>query len=138
MGENRRPILLTEVWSLAIYLRGVVQVPEGFDQRLVVDFLRIEFDLHHLGVASLVGADVFVRRIFGVAVAVADQRVHYSGNHAKFYFDSPEASGSECSEFSHGKCSLPVRSSDCSAIADQKSDAREEAKFPPRQATEGV
>jgi hypothetical protein len=26
--------------------------------------------LHHLGVAGLVGADVFVRRIFGVAVAV--------------------------------------------------------------------
>src|SRR5258708_28668309 len=127
MGENRRAVLLTEVWSLTIYLRGIVQVPEGFDQRLIADFLRIEFDLHHLGVAGLVGADVFVRRIFGVAVAAADQRVHHSRNHAKFYFDSPEASGSECGEVSHGKCSLPVRSSHFSAIDDLKSDARAEA-----------
>jgi len=107
MGENRGAVLLTEVGALAVHLGRVVQVPEGFDQRLVADFCWIKFDLDHFGVAGLVGADVFVRGIFSVAVAVADEGVSDAGDHAKFYFDSPEAAGGKGSEFSHGANSLP-------------------------------
>jgi hypothetical protein len=53
-------------------------------------------------VAGLVGANIFVSWIFGVAVAVAYQRVHDSWNLAELYFDSPETAGGKCSEFSHG------------------------------------
>jgi hypothetical protein len=66
-------------------------------------------------VAGFVGADIFVCRIFGAAVAVAYQRVHYTGDLAELYFDSPETAGGTCSELSHGDWILPVRSSDCSA-----------------------
>ncbi len=107
MGEDRGAVLLAEVGSLAIHLGWIVQVPEGFDQSLVADFGWIEFDLDDFGVAGLVGADVFVRGIFSVAVAVADEGVDDAGDHAEFYFDSPEAAGGKGSEFSHGANSLP-------------------------------
>src|SRR5258708_9182209 len=115
MRENRRAVLLAEVRSLAVHLCRIVQMPEGVDKRFVLHFFRIEFDLHHFGVAGLVGADIFVSWIFGVAVAVAYQRVHDSWNLAELYFDSPETAGGKCSKFSHGDWFLPVVLSDCSA-----------------------
>src|SRR5258708_23319960 len=69
MSENRGAVLLSEVRALAIHLSWIVKVPEGFDQGLVADFCWIEFDLDNFGMAGLVGADIFVRGIFGVAVA---------------------------------------------------------------------
>src|SRR6266403_4982715 len=115
MRENRGAVLLAEVRPLAVHLCWIVQVPEDLDQRFVLHFYRIEFDLHHFGVAGLVGANVFIRGIFGVAVAVAYQRVHDSWNLAELYFDSPEAAGGKCSELGHGDWFLPVVLSDCSA-----------------------
>jgi len=67
-----------------------VQVPEDVDQRFVLHFFPIEFDLHHFGVSGLVGANIFVSWIFGVAVAVAYQRVNNARNLAELYFNSPE------------------------------------------------
>src|SRR5258708_25460665 len=107
MGENRGAVLLAEGRALAIHLGWIVQVPEGFDQRLVADFGWIEFYLDDFGVAGLVSADVFVSGIFGVAVAVADEGVDDARDHAEFYFDSPEAACGKGSEFSHGANSLP-------------------------------
>src|SRR5882757_9853483 len=107
MRENRGAVLLAEVRPLAVDLRWIVQVPENVDQRLVLHFFRIEFDLYHFGVAGLVGANIFVSWIFGVAVAVAHQRVHDAWNLAELDFDSPETAGGKCSEFSHGDWSFP-------------------------------
>src|SRR5258708_4088958 len=79
MGENRGAVLLAEVGALAIHLGRIVQVPEGFDQGLVTDFGGVEFDLDDFGVAGLVGADIFVRGIFVVAVAGANKSADDAG-----------------------------------------------------------
>src|ERR1700722_20283818 len=115
MRENRGAVLLAEVGPLAVHLCWIVQVPEDVDQHVVVHFFPIEFALPHFGFAGLVGTDIFVSRIFGVAVAVAYQRVHDSWNLAELYFDSPETGGGKCSKFSYGDWFLPVALSDCSA-----------------------
>src|SRR5579863_94982 len=104
MGKNRRAVLLAEVRPLAVHLSRIVHVPERIHQRFVFDLFRIESNLHHFGVASLIGADVLVCRVFRVAVAVANQRVDHSGDHPKFYFDSPKASCGKSCEFSHDEC----------------------------------
>jgi hypothetical protein len=107
VSENGRTVLLAKVRSLAIDLSGIVHVPEGVDERFVFDFGWIKGDLDDFGMTGLVGADIFVRRIFGVAVAVADDGILYALNHTEFHFDAPEtASGKRC-EFSHWD-SLPV------------------------------
>src|SRR5882724_809522 len=51
MRENRGAVLFAEVGPLAVHLCWIVQLPEDVDQRFVLHFFRIEFDLDHFGVA---------------------------------------------------------------------------------------
>src|SRR6266481_3626813 len=102
MEEDCGAVLRTEVRALAVYLRGVVHLPEGVEQLFVAYLRRIEGDLHDFSVAGFVGADVFVRRVYRVTAAVAYRSVDHPGDAAKLRFDPPKASCSECCGLGHG------------------------------------
>src|SRR5260370_5928234 len=102
MEEYRGSVLRAEIRALAIYLRGVVHLPERVEQLFVAQLCRIERDLHDFGVARLVGADVLVRRIFRATTAIAYRGVDNSGNAAQCRFDPPKAPCSKCSDLGHG------------------------------------
>jgi hypothetical protein len=99
--ENRAAVLFAKIGSLAIYLGRIVHMPERVDQRFIADLVRIECDSNHFGMSSLVRADVLVRGIACVPVAVAYLGLGHAGNHTKFRLDSPEASGGKRCGFSH-------------------------------------
>src|SRR5258708_40317281 len=101
MEEYRGPVLRAEIRALAVYLRGVVHLPERVEQLFVTHLCRIEGDLHDFGVARLVGADVLVRRIFRATAAIAYRGVNNSGAAAKLRFDPPKAPCSNCSGLGH-------------------------------------
>src|SRR5262245_50980696 len=102
MREDCRAVLRAKVRALTIHLRWVVHIPKGVDESLVADLGRVESDLDDFGVAGFFAADVLVRRVLRVAIAVADRSVNYSWDHSEFDFDSPEATGRESSSFCHG------------------------------------
>ncbi len=72
MKENRGAVLRAPVRALAVHLRGIVVLPENFQQVGIADFGGIEFDFHGFGVAGAVGADFFIGRILGLAAGIAD------------------------------------------------------------------
>src|SRR5260370_11636594 len=106
MEEYRGSVLRAEIRALAIYLRGVVHLPERVEQLFVAQLCRIERDLHDFGVARLVGADVLVRRIFRATTAIAYRGVDNSGNAAKCRFAPPKAPCSKFSGLGHGPLSF--------------------------------
>jgi hypothetical protein len=99
--EDCRAVLRAIIGTLAIHLRWIVHVPEGVNQGFITDLSRVEGHLNNLGVAGVIGANVFIGRVLRMAVAVADGGVNNSRDHAKLDFDSPEAAGSKGSGFSH-------------------------------------
>src|SRR6266404_3369125 len=101
MEEYRGPVLRAEIRALAVYLRGVVHLPERIEQLFVAQLCRIEGHLHDFGVPRLVGADVLVRRIFRVAAAIAYRGVDNSGDATKLRLDPPKAPCSKCSGLGH-------------------------------------
>jgi uncharacterized membrane protein (UPF0127 family) len=66
--------LCPHIGTLPIQRRGVVIVPEDFQQVMVADHLRIKRDLHYFGVAGSIRADVFIGRVVVLAAGVADLR----------------------------------------------------------------
>src|SRR5215475_569720 len=99
MREYRTAVLLAEIRSLAIQLRWIMHMPEGFDKCFIIYLCRIECDPDDLGMAGLVGAYVFIRGIFGVSVAVASLGICDAGNHAELGLHAPEAAGSKRGDF---------------------------------------
>ena len=96
MIENRRPVLGSPVWALAIDLRSIVILPEDLQEIVVGDLGGIEFHFDGFGVAGAVGANFFIGGILGFAADVADARGDHSGYLAESRFHSPETSCCEC------------------------------------------
>src|ERR1700681_3690721 len=101
MEKNRGAVLRTKVRALAIYLRGIVSLPEHIEQLFERHFSGIKGDLHHFGVPGFVGADIFICRIDGVAVRISYGGINYAENLAKRLFYSPEASSTKGCNFVH-------------------------------------
>src|ERR1700674_2819247 len=101
MEKNRGAVLRTKVRALAIYLRGIVSLPEHIEQLFERHFSGIKGDLHHFGMPGLVGADIFICWVDGVAVRIAHCGIDYARNLAKRFFDSPEASSTKGCNFVH-------------------------------------
>ncbi len=81
--EDGGAILRAPVRSLAVWRGGVVEVEKGVKDLVVADLFWIEVQLDYLGVASLIGADVFVGGLVELASLVADGRGRDAGIAAK-------------------------------------------------------
>src|SRR5579871_5626771 len=91
--EDGRAILIADVGSLTIELRGIVNLPKDVQQRLVVDPLRIERNLDGFGVAGRVAADLAVRWVLDVAAGIARYGLDDARNAPESVLDAPEATG---------------------------------------------
>ncbi len=78
--EDHRTIMRPDVGPLPVELGWIVAVPEDFEKIFVGDSGRVVFDLHDLGMAGAVGANIFVRRFVEMAARIADRRGNHSGD----------------------------------------------------------
>jgi hypothetical protein len=99
--ENGRAILRAHVGALAVALRGIVVLPEGVQQLLVRNVLRIEFNFDRFGMARAAGADLFIARVGRLAAGIADRGGVHAFDLPKGRLDSPKATGGERGFF-HG------------------------------------
>ena len=97
--EDGGTVLRAPVRSLAVELRGVVVLPEDFQQVCVAHLRRIVLDLNRFGVAGAIGTNFFVGGIVGVSAGIAHAGGYYAGHLAEGGFDSPETSRCECGFF---------------------------------------
>ena len=87
--ENGGAVLRTPIGTLAIYLRGIVILPEYFEQIGIMDLRRIEFDLDGLRVAMIhdsgpsAGRPARLRRRFPAADLVIFGHSHIPLDHAE-------------------------------------------------------
>ena len=106
MKENRGAVLRAPIGPLAVDLRGIVVLPENFQQIVVRDFRGIVFHFDRFGVAGAIGANFFIGGVLGLATGVADA----SGGDARHLpeggFHAPETSRCECGFFHWNDCSL--------------------------------
>src|ERR1700728_3248421 len=91
--EDCRTVLIADVWSLAIELRGIVNLPEQIEQLVVRHALGIVNNFDRFRVSSPVTADLTVRRVLRVAAGVARDGLFDSGKLTKCGFDPPAAAG---------------------------------------------
>src|SRR6266478_3752099 len=102
MKENRGAVLRAEVWSLAVHLRWVVSLPEGFQQLFISDFRRIKTYLHDFRMPRFIRANIFVSGIRHLSAAVAYCGVDHSRHALKRCFNTPETSCSKSRNLCHG------------------------------------
>ena len=95
MDEDRGTVLIPDVPTLPVQLRRIVLAPEDVEQLAVGDPLGVERDLHDLGMAGRVRADVLVGRVPGVPAGVADARPADALELPERRLDTPEAAGAE-------------------------------------------
>ena len=57
--------------------------PENIEQFFVTNDGRVKIDLDNLGVSRLIGADIFVSRIFGAAARISHRGVCHALDAAK-------------------------------------------------------
>ena len=93
MKEDRRTVLISDVWTLVVELGRVVECEETLHQTLIADLLRVELNLHSFGMAGPVTANLFVGRFVGMAAGVSDGGVGDTGESAESVFDAPETAG---------------------------------------------
>src|SRR4029079_9412947 len=93
--EDDRAVLVSYVPALAVQLRRVVLAPEGLEQLLVRDPLRVVRHLHDLGVAGRVRANVLVGWVLECAALVADLGLGHAVELAERGLGAPEAAGAE-------------------------------------------
>src|SRR5579863_3631754 len=98
--EDCRAILLAPVWPLPVELRGIVVLPEDFEQLIVGKPGGIVIDFDGLGMPGRVSANLFVSWVGRVATDVADPGRDHSRQLAEGCFNSPETPCSK-SSFSH-------------------------------------
>ena len=95
MVKNDRAVLCSDVRALAVQRHWVVVRPKNVKKLLVTDLGWIEFDLNDFRVASLVGADIFVTRIFFRPAGVTDGSRGHALQSAKSFLDPPETARSK-------------------------------------------
>jgi len=93
--ENRRAVLRTDVRTLAVVGRRIVDFPKNTQQIVITDLRWIVGDLYRLCVARRIAADLAIRGILRVAAGVAARRVQNARYLAEGRFDAPEAAGCE-------------------------------------------
>src|SRR5512143_919257 len=91
MEEDCGTILRSDIRTLAILSRRIVEFPEMIDQLGVRNSRGVESDFDDLGVAGAIGADVAIGRILQGSTLVAGGRIDDPGNVAEIGFDAPEA-----------------------------------------------
>src|SRR5690606_2801492 len=94
-GPDAGAVLLADVGALAVALRGVVHLEERFQQAAIADLARVVHDLHGLGVAGVVVADLLVGRPFGAALHVPADRVDHARALLEIVLHAPEAARRE-------------------------------------------
>jgi len=102
VDEDHRTVLGAEVRSLAVEGGGIMVGEEDFEQPPIGDALRVEGDLHHLGMAGVAAAHIMVARLGEGAAGVADGGVAHPGQGAEDRLDAPEAAGTEGRDGAHG------------------------------------
>src|SRR5579863_109373 len=100
MKKDRRAILRTPVRPLPVELRGIVILPEHFEQLVIRKLRGIVLDFDRFGMASAVGADVFIARIRGLPAGIADSGRAYARQLPESRLDSPKTACCK-SSFSH-------------------------------------
>src|SRR5262245_13793064 len=70
MIEDRGAILGADVGTLPVQSRRIVYGEEDIEQVLEGDYLRIERDLHNLGVAGFPGANILISRVGYLAARI--------------------------------------------------------------------
>jgi hypothetical protein len=90
MIKDHRAILRAHIRSLAVQGRRVVIGPEDVQQFLIGDLRWIELQLHHLGVASLIGANILVGRIFCGSARVPHTCRDNAFHFAEGFLNAPE------------------------------------------------
>src|SRR5881409_3823061 len=95
MGEDRAPVLVTDVWSLPVDLGRIMHGPEHFEELIERNALRVERHLRGLGMAGGVRADLLICRILRDTARVADLHLHHTRNPAEHILHSPEATRRE-------------------------------------------
>src|SRR5678815_5902996 len=88
--EDRGTVLRSVVGALAIELRGIVVLPEYFQQFLVGKFGGIVLHLDRLGMAGAITANVLVSGVGEVPAGVANPGPRDPRQLAESGFDSPE------------------------------------------------
>ena len=94
-AEDGRAVLVADVRTLAVELRGVVDHEEPFEQLAVRDLRRVEGHLHHLRMAGAVVAHVLVGGRVGGAAHVAALGARYAGADLEPVLGTPEAAAGE-------------------------------------------
>src|SRR5579872_4849637 len=107
MEEDRRAILLAPVGSLAIKLRGIVVLPEYFEQLVIGKLAWIVLNFDGFGVAGCVCANLLISWIRGVTADVANASGNHAGELAECGFDSPKTSSGK-SSFRHKHDSFEI------------------------------
>src|SRR5262252_1945970 len=90
------PVLGADVVALPHALSRVMTLPEGLQQRLVGNLLRVEHNQDDLIVAGLAGTNFLIGGIWGETARVADRRdVNPVPQFPEFPFSAPEATQAE-------------------------------------------
>src|SRR4029077_18386322 len=69
--EDRRPVLVAVIWTLAVESRRVVHVPERVQELVVSDLRGIVGDLHRLGMTGPPAADLLIGGVVASAARVS-------------------------------------------------------------------
>ena len=89
-------VLRADIVPLTHALSRIVVLPEGLEERVVRDHLRIEHDEHNLVVSGLSGANLFVGRIGREAAGIANSsRPDTGADLPELALSTPEAADSE-------------------------------------------
>jgi len=88
-------VLRADIVALAVERGRVVHHEEDLEDFAQADLRRVEFELHHLGVAGAAGADLFVGRLDGLAVAITRLHVEHALHPVEHRLGAPEAAATE-------------------------------------------
>src|SRR5271165_2009268 len=80
----------------SVELRGVVVLPENFQQVFVANLGGVELYFYRFSVAGPIGANIFVGGAVGVSAGVAYSRSEHTWHLPEGGFHSPETSGCKC------------------------------------------
>ena len=92
-GKNGRPILSSDVRTLAVKCGRIVDAPKNFEQFFVADLAGIEFDLHNFGVAGPIAAHVVVGRICPCSAGISDGSSGHASDFSERRFHAPKTAG---------------------------------------------
>jgi hypothetical protein len=93
--EDHRAVLGTDVGSLPVQGRRVVDRPEDLEQRVVADHTWVEAQVADLGMPGPTGADLLVGRGRDAPAGEAHLRAHHPRNRRERFLDAPEAARAE-------------------------------------------